>query len=744
MEEATKTIEDLAKIILPSRPHYLSLDTTRRYRPHPDDKPFEEQAIRPLQYTTFVSDADRGILLTRAYFDVREEPTNPADTSETSTPRRTDPNKPKTKLSLKDYKNKKRTPDGEEPPRSVAQPDAVKAPSKKIGDSISRDLGSRRDIKRETPDTKPSMKVEAHRHDSPSPEKKRRIAEPEHDYKSLKRSKAENATPNTSTSRLIKDGTPQKSERHISSERKPPRDLKAPPITNGKLGLSNTANKGVSPKPGVQVNGTQKPSKGREGLDKNTEDNSNSRAHYVPPLLSPIELSDYMDEASRPTPKKKPADSSNLKPPLKRSHEDREPSPSSKKRKIPPLLSPTLPPIVAEELALLKANKLKETGQKNSQTPDPISAPKKVAKPAKREETIHVESGKEQRDSFKVSLKYKKRNSKTVERLLALPPGGKKKSELLLKKEERASRDRSDSSEPSTARKRPIPTTNSSMATKRPPALESARPSTPPRQSSAMTRVASNSSQAGTPGVANGLTPATQHPKQHRYPIDPDKIQKLNLKVKTYTELATKLKHERDAVLKRPSDKISERERQVAIAAGIQCVVSFLLGFKLQSDACELERKPNSIRPLNQLITLFKVTRTDCARHNGLSALIWRLQGICHMLIGRIMWSWPTSEPDHAANLIGNAKDQHEAWRQADSARKAMGVYDGSSRSDDGGVVGKLVDRLGPWTAPEEAVPIALEVLRKVMQANSSWRPAETLTKVGHPSTNGITASSQN
>ncbi|XXG97672.1 hypothetical protein Hte_003979 [Hypoxylon texense] len=750
MEEATKTIDTLVKNILPFKAHYLSVDT-RRFRQHVDEKRLEEQEIRPLQYTTFVSDAERGILLTRAYFDVREEPANPANATNTPLPRKTDQSKPKTKLSLKDYKNRKKSPDGEETPKPAAQPPKVNAPSKKLPEPPVKDMENRRDGKKEILDTKSDLKVEARRYRSPSPERRKRGIEGDNDSKPIKRSKVDNATPNSTSSRTLKDSSStlkgsssstlkdspfQKTERHVSSEKKQPKEPKVLPTTNGKLALNSTGQKGVSPRPGAQVNGSQKPVKNRDGTDKK----EGSTGSKMPPLLSPIDMSDYMEDDTKvphPVPKKKPADSSSLKPPPKKNRDDREPSPSPKKRKIPPLLSPTLPPIVMEELARLKSISSKDSSQKNSQTSDSPNGAKKPLKNTKREETIHVESNKGQRDSLIVALKYKKRIAKTVERLLALPPGGKKKSDLF-KKDDRAARDRSDSLEPGTARKRPFPVAEPNEASKRPRTSENMRPTTPPRQSSAMTRVASNSSQAGTPGVTNGLTPAAQPPERRRPPVDPEKVQKLHSRAGTFIQLGTKLKHERDAVLKRPEAGVSERDRQVAIAAGIQCLVSFLLGFKLQSDAADLERKPCSTRSFRDTLGLFRVTRADCARHNPLTALVLRLQGVCFMYIGRILCSYPP-DPEFAKELVANSKDQQETWRLSDNARKAMGVYDGGSKSDDGGPIGKLIDRLGPWSTAEEAIPITLEVLRKVMQSNGPWKPAEALTKLGHTMTNGVT-----
>ncbi|KAI5864211.1 hypothetical protein GGS23DRAFT_487635 [Durotheca rogersii] len=772
MEEATKTIKKLAKNVLPPKAHYLSLDTTR-YRPHSDERRLEEQDIRPLQYTTFLSDADRGILLTRAAFDVREDAGRASNATNTLTPRKLDPNKPKTKLSLKDYKNRKRSPDAEAAPKPVAQPGKPNPPPKKLPEPMKKDMEDRRDVRKDRaeartdakpnakldakpdakpdtkpdtkPDAKPDAKGDARRLPSPSLEKRKRIADSDRDLKPVKRPKVENATAISTSSRPPKENSAQKQERLPPTEKKQSKDSRpATNIPNGKPPLNSTGSKGVPPKPDTQVNGSQKHNASKDKVQRRAESTPNSKSGApVPPLLSPINMSALIDpesKASRPSPKKKLIDPNSLKAPLKRSRDDREPSPAPKKRKIPPLLSPTLPAIVLEELA--RSNKLtplKDSSQRSSQVSESPKSQKKAPKSSKREDTIHVDSNKGQRESFMVTLKYKKRNAKTVERLLALPPGGRKKNDLL-KRDDRAARDRSISLEPGTARKRPIPAVDISEASKRPKTSESLRPSTPPRQSSAMTRVASNSSQAGTPGAVNGLTPAAQAPERRRPPVDLEKLQKLQSRAADFIQLATKLKHERDGVLKLPAEGISDRDRQVAIAAGVQCLVSFLLGFKLQSDASDLERRPHSTRAFRELLALFRVTRADCARHNPLTALILRLQGVCLVHIGRIMWSYP-NDPEVAKDILANSKEQQETWRLADNARRVMGVYDGSPKSDDGGTIGKLIDRLGPWTMPEETAPVTLEVLRKLMQGHSSWKPAEALSKACHSVTNGVVRS---
>ncbi|ERS95035.1 hypothetical protein HMPREF1624_08524 [Sporothrix schenckii ATCC 58251] len=69
MDVAAQEINKLVQRILPDRPYHLSVSATGRYPVPPGLWP----NTSPLQYTTFVSEADRGILLTRPYFDIQLE-----------------------------------------------------------------------------------------------------------------------------------------------------------------------------------------------------------------------------------------------------------------------------------------------------------------------------------------------------------------------------------------------------------------------------------------------------------------------------------------------------------------------------------------------------------------------------------------------------------------------------------------------------------------------------------------------
>ncbi|KAI0202589.1 hypothetical protein F4808DRAFT_67035 [Astrocystis sublimbata] len=764
--EQPASIKELADNILPKQPYYLSLSPTRTYRIHPSEGHYDEQDHKHLQYLTFVGgEADRGVLLTRAYFAVREEPNALTDAPLSTVPK-IDPNKPRKKVSLKDWKNKKA--EGDSPPKSEdkekekekiqekeKEKDKTKEKEKPNGlstikegevakqptEPTPKEMDNRGGVKSATA----NLKVEAARRYSASPEQKKRYVDADDGAKPPKLAKAGDATPNGNTPRPLKDAHSQKPIKGTPTAKSASREPKAFPATNGRPASGNSAARAGSPRVNSQVNGHARSHSGQT-LHKRAVSNSEPVSKAVPKLLSPLHLSDLpLDRPSdlmikgsvsepRPSPKKRPVEPASTTTSSKRPRSEFEVLPATKKRKLlPPLLSPTLPDIVMTQLALYEKEvetPSKETGLKAAQTSESTVSAKKVSK-SLRDETIHVDNKKEGPASYIVTMKYKKRHAKTIERLLNLPSGGKKKTETL-KKEDQAPREKSDSVEPGTARKRPRTTADTSEASKRPKASDSLRPSTPPKQATAMSRIASNSSQVGTPGAANGLTPSAHMSADKRRESIPtqklQRAQRLHLDHKRYMDMGTKLKHQRDAIMKSRDRQPSEREVQIANAAGIQSLLLYMYAVKLQSDAFDLERQHRRPQSWKEILPLFRVVRTDCARSAPLSALVPRIQAICTNFAGRAFWFLPT-DPESAAHLITNNRDEAETWRLADLARRKLGIYDGSSKSSDGGTVGKLIDRLGPWTTPEDAIPITLEILRHVIHIDG-WKPDEELAKI--------------
>jgi hypothetical protein len=107
MDVAAQKVQKLSKHI-PEQPHQLALDLDKRYPTYPGRaKGLEERVYTGLQYMTFVvSHQERGVLMTRSYDDMRDEPPAPnANQRLPTTPAHAD-KKPATKMSLSDYKNK--------------------------------------------------------------------------------------------------------------------------------------------------------------------------------------------------------------------------------------------------------------------------------------------------------------------------------------------------------------------------------------------------------------------------------------------------------------------------------------------------------------------------------------------------------------------------------------------------------------------------------------------------------------
>jgi len=129
MDGAAKSIDIVAKRILPHNPHHLSLSLGRKF-PKPDGFWFDG-ASSPLQYLTFVSDADRGILITRPSYDICEEPESAPLPMPVKVLAKGEVKK---KLSIKDYQKKKNnsaSPTDIDPTvKSDARPNGGPAPAK--------------------------------------------------------------------------------------------------------------------------------------------------------------------------------------------------------------------------------------------------------------------------------------------------------------------------------------------------------------------------------------------------------------------------------------------------------------------------------------------------------------------------------------------------------------------------------------------------------------------------------------
>ncbi|TQV97630.1 hypothetical protein V2A60_006627 [Cordyceps javanica] len=526
MEAAAKTVELLTQRTLPDTPYYLSNHPDWRYRPRPDDhlRPEEWHSTR-LQYSTLLAEADRGVLLTRPDYDMREEPPKPVSRDVAALSKAGGEKK---KLSLSDYKNKKtaatsppepsvsRLRDSDRAGASASKPLAgpgarpspdirANADSRRAPDA--RPSDARRDRPRDSGDgkqrprdyvadmslpPKPPLKGYPLPPRPPSPGGKKRVADHDDDARPQKRSRPENARPNDDRSSHRDDPVRRRdSSLHGSSHRDSP-------LLNGRSSLpgGSTLGKGVSSANrarGDSINGTHAGTVG-----KSTPKQESPKKPVVPPLLSPLRLGLGFDD-DRPS--KHDRRRSDETPPRPKKP---EPPAEDKKRKptvtLPPLLSPTLPPLI--EAALLR---------RQQGSPEPDEQPRQ-----KRDLVSKHKKSPSTDDSLDEAPVKPRRLIVTMK----IPQGLLRKSFRRIMGLSAAAppvrdRERSTDDDRSSARKRPVVATDAESMAVRKSRLSDApgsgrRPTTPPRKSqTAMSRVNSNNSTAHTPGESMRRTPSS-------------------------------------------------------------------------------------------------------------------------------------------------------------------------------------------------------------------------------------------
>lgn len=113
MDGAAERVANLVERILPDRPYHLSISPTER---HAAPAGFWQDNSR-LQYSTYVSGADRGVLLTRPHYDILEEPKAAVGSaSANALTSRPDAKKTINKMSFRDYQQNKQKKLSESPP----------------------------------------------------------------------------------------------------------------------------------------------------------------------------------------------------------------------------------------------------------------------------------------------------------------------------------------------------------------------------------------------------------------------------------------------------------------------------------------------------------------------------------------------------------------------------------------------------------------------------------------------------
>ncbi|KAL2759696.1 hypothetical protein ACRALDRAFT_2014912 [Sodiomyces alcalophilus JCM 7366] len=762
MDAAVRSIQYLTEHILPDRPYHLSKRPDKRYRVPPDNtRVIEEREYQPLQYMTLL-DADRGLLFTRPYYDMREEPPNPTPAKEAVT--RTG-KKVVTKLSLSDYKNKQRKA-AESPLDSglPAKPTSVRkeGPDGKTVKEVTKTDGNKLDDSDAPRDASTTRRRDGptfehcnlghqliqyiiHRHGSAdarpkansdtrdTPEKRKRTDDIDETRRAPKRLRPEaNIDPSDDRSRTPRNDGLNKKEPVPSKDRAPQKDSKGAPssLPNGRTVGSRAETPPTRSRAG-SINGAR-PSPSA------TQKNSKPSRTTLPPLLSPLhfpmdnaeELPDEKGEREEEYDQSKSLKAA--KPSLaKPARRDKSPPP-----KLPPLLSPTLPPALEEELARIKKGPTKAVA-----SAQPLDSPGNVrkSKPLKQEDvnekaeklkTVNRDRAKDGSRRFIVTLKCGRKHSKTLRRLLALPAPKKERSASLGAAPPQA-----------VAKKRPVSGTEvveDSIAVKRPRATDMASlsnklgaPSTPAKAAAtSMSRVASASSQVRTPGdTHHSATPRGDRlpsRQESREPIDPSRIRQLRDRYERYKDLGGKLKHKRDALFAaktssrdRPPPPLSDKDHKLSIALCLESAMAYMVSFRAVFDSRRHENKAQNPNQWEMILPLLDMIRHDVGdgRHRAIDALHLQLKAV--ILEELIKCFWSLDPASHATRIIHFERMRLSVWK---AAAEASGLVDEQ----------RMRASFGPWTGSEEAVSLGLRIVRRwANEQNLDWNPELSLQANG-------------
>lgn len=733
METTADRIRSVVKNILPERPHHLSLYSDRKYRVPPNY--WHHQS--PLQYSTFISDADRGVLLTRPYFDICEEP-EPSPAAYQATPRPLP--KKLNKMSFKDYQKAKKastSPTENGVPGRLEDKKYPGAAIKLEKDTLrkeqdrTRETVSHRDSKAHEPRINGELDRYAQppegcrraemspltelcsRHKSllpPKPlsrdaptssESKKRPMESEEGARPLKKVRPSESSASEALRKATRPETPH--SRDYNSTNDKTRDGRPAQSTPGNR--AKERDRAASPKI-ITVNGNK-----AHALPRKPD---SSTKQMVPPLLSPLHPA-IDDELETISPKKKPSERDHGGKSLSKSTKSEA---TTKKQRqssqgLPPLLSPTLPPIVEEEL--LRVERLWPKGE-SSQAPSQSSETANSTRKARPKENVEDEGKRKRIVTFKIRKHLRQR----IRSLLALPSKSKKERSLSVE------------DTPPPPKKRPrqpevIVEAATSTATKRPKTSEayaSKAPYTPPNPPVSASLAVSGSSQLQTPGGRVSQTPgAGEGPPSSRG--GPGK-ELLNGRFATMCRLGKKLKHDRDKEKHKQTNGNIVNSGQPERSTGdelrpamltMEMILAYMIAFRSQNQAEELGGNRVDEKNWATLDAHFGELRGMTRRSPPLHTLAVQLHGIMINELLRVysiqgtVSNEPKPEENNNRKVMRVLKNSFGIWAEADKYRS------------------KLTDErlktpaMGPWTSAYKAAADALTIMGRLAdREHINWR----------------------
>ena len=491
----------------------------------------------------------------------------------------------------------------------------------------------------------------------------------------------------------------------------------------------------------------------------------------VPPLPSPLRtILVPGEDASSPRDAKKSLDKTASESVT--SGPGGVPEQQSRSRKpktlIPPLLSPTLPPIVEQELVRQKMMPSKgELDGKGGPDPpvllpkgrgatlkDPLRLP---APPPPPPPLPPSASSDPKKHSLVVTLKYGKRIVRRVQKILSMSAVSVKKvpeKERERGKEKSRTLDQGAPPPPpvtasagtpgsSQARKRPkcCDSKTSPHAIKRPRMNEMVRnealvpagsqttmASSTPSKAPATARVAPQSSIMQAQVETNALNPSMNQTKDpSSRPVDEATgraAERMQRECQHFITLGANLKHQRDDIMgyknRGEAGHANPPPSQVrkGCAIGVESLMAFIIGFKVLNKGRDMERKCQDFVGWESLIPHLRIMWVETRHYVPLQGLVSVLSAtVLEELECVIVSSFPSAgDANQFPGWINRIKDlvkmRVQGWDQARQALAKMRELGWTGTATQ-------LEQVGPWMNAEDVVYIGLKVLREWVDKES-------------------------
>jgi hypothetical protein len=581
----------------------------------------------------------------------------------------------------------------------------------------------------------------------PTPDSRKRLSDMDSESRPAKRSRPDDRL------HPQRDNTPRQRERDSSysiRDTLTPRESRpasASSLPNGRGLLKGTSSAARSTSPvsrsrGNSVNGMRH---GATALASNRDTpsrNETSSKTSVPPLLSPLNLSmdGHHDDSRSRGDKKRREDGTETAKPSK--SKIAEPPPSGRKHKapmeLPPLLSPTLPPEVEEELERKKhasdaVDRNHRVVKNDRDSQHMIKKSRVQSYEEDDEDDIYEFSDKIHRKRFVVTLKIPKRLRQRFRGVLAPP----------IKKDVPASRptERSteqEASQSSQGKKRLANTVETPSATtpqKRPRTTDTTvssskltAPATPSKRPVDMSRASSSNSHTYTPGESSNMSFAltSRLASVDQYVSRLQKLDGPALKEKSEAmiDVARRLKREADSYMKlyheaggsHGSERPKESNLKMGCLLTLESIMAFMLGFYCQDLHRASLSKPGDADAWYSIFKFVESRRNEMKRYTPLFGILLLLRATAD---DQFLSSHSThQEPD--PKLSVQTILQHQRYRS-----KALGQLRGASSAIEDPELRPLPL---PWATVDEIAFMSIKIMRRWADDEGiDWQPEISL-----------------